>query len=189
MALTADGPRRITDDLIARAAGGDESAWSEIFESSYPKIRRSIRRRMSPHMRRRLDSTDIANSVMKDVIAKFGKLEFESKRALEAFLIRAAEQKLIDEHRRQTGLKRDIQRERPGDAALVLADREPTPSQTVSAQEELNSILEVARSPIEREVVLSKIDGDSTEAIADRTGLSPRGIQRLLQRIRKSLAL
>jgi DNA-directed RNA polymerase specialized sigma24 family protein len=59
----------------------------------------------------------------------------------------------------------------------------------VSAEEGLNSILEEARSPLEREVVLSKIEGDSTESIADRTGLSPRSIQRLLQRIRKSLAL
>lgn len=172
-------------DLIERARAGDQEAWTELFDRAYPKIRRSIRRKMDGRMRRRCDSVDIANSVMKDFCVKFGELDFPTEGAVHAFLLRAAEQKLIDEHRKQHGLKRDIRLERPADGALGVASRGPTPSHIVEAKEDYQLFLE-ALSPEERRIALMKAEGRSTEEIADETGRHPRSLQRWFLRLRNT---
>lgn len=187
MAPTTESPRHTTTDLIARAVDGDQVAWTELFERSYPKIRRSIRRRMDSRLRRRCDSVDIANSVMKDFCAKIGQLEFESMQAMEAFLIKAADQKLIDEHRRQHGLKRNVRLERPAEVARWVATKQPSASTLVELDEDYDQILRKARSDEERQIVEMRRDGESNEDISDSTGFSPRTIQRCLQRLKQAI--
>ena len=173
-------------DLIERARAGDQQAWSELFDRAYPKIRRSIRRKMDGRMRRRCDSVDIANSVMKDFCVKFGELDFPTEGAVHAFLLHAAEQKLIDEHRKQCGLKRDVRLERPAEGALGVASGGPTPSHIAEAKEDFQLFLE-ALTPEERHIALMKAEGRSTEEIANETGRHPRSLQRWFLRLRKTI--
>ena len=119
------------------AQKGDQIAWEALFKECYPKVRRVVRRKLNRSMRSLYDSTDFANDAMESLAANFDQLEFPSVNSLIAFLAQVAEQKVIDEYRRQHTLKRDMTRERPifggADAgpipvAIGRSDRQPTRS-------------------------------------------------------------
>ena len=76
-------------------------------------MRRVVRRRLNRSMRSLYDSTDFANDAMESLAANLDLLEFPSLDSLIAFLAQVAEQKVIDEYRRQHTLKNDIDRDRP----------------------------------------------------------------------------
>src|SRR5262249_38912242 len=100
----------IPQTLLYRARSGDQDAWQVLFDACYPKIVCVVRKRLSRPMRNLYDSTDIANEVMKSLAAKFNHFDFSSIDGLRAFLIRAAEQKVVDGYRRGHAQKRDIGR-------------------------------------------------------------------------------
>src|SRR5208283_4391989 len=105
----------LRDDLsrtLLDAQKGDQSAWEALFRECYPKVRRVVRRRLDRSMRSLYDSTDFASDVMKSLAANLDQLNFPSVESLIAFLSHVAEQKVIDEYRRQHTLKRDVTRER-----------------------------------------------------------------------------
>ena len=123
------------------AQKGNQIAWETLFKECYPKVRRVVRRRLNRSMRSLYDSTDFANDAMESLAANLDLLQFPSFNSLIAFLAQVAEQKVIDEYRRQHTLKHDIERERPiaaNDAGPVQVPsddptRQPTgPGQRVS---------------------------------------------------------
>src|SRR5271166_6923356 len=103
----------IGDDLglaLREAQKGDQCAWEALFKECYPKVRRVVRRRLDRSMRSLYDSTDFANDAMENLAANLNQLEFPSVNSLIAYLARVAEDKVIDEWRRQHTLKRDLNR-------------------------------------------------------------------------------
>jgi RNA polymerase sigma factor (sigma-70 family) len=178
--------------LLARARAGDEAAWEELFRTCYPKLIRAVRRKLDPPLRSLYDSTDFASDVMKSLAAKFGHLDFPSLDSLYAFLTKAAEQKVIDEHRRRHTLKRDISRERSlnavgeGDRSATLPSPDPTASQ-VAQENEAHERLLARRTETERAVIEMKRQGYSTAEISDRTGWHIRKVQRFLDDLHESL--
>ena len=103
----------IGDDLstiLEEAQNGNQVAWETLFKECYPKVRRVVRRKLNRSMRSLYDSTDFASDVMGNLVANLDRLKFASVDSLLAFLASVAEQKVIDEHRRQHTLKRDVRR-------------------------------------------------------------------------------
>ena len=47
------------DMLISRAQGGDQEAWRELVTAYAPEMRRRIRKRLSPRLRRRVSESDV----------------------------------------------------------------------------------------------------------------------------------
>lgn len=181
---SADSPK----NLIERARLGDQDAWQVLFDDCYPKIVRVVRRRLSRPMRKLYDSTDIANEVMKSLAAKFDHFDFSSIDGLRAFLIRAAEQKVVDGYRRGHAQKRDLTRDRPmqgGDDAVGWepTDDSPTPSQVAVASEEEEILLE-GQSGKQRTVLELKIQGLSNSEVARETGWHLRKVERFLEKLR-----
>ncbi len=114
--MTQTSQPEIEDDLILalrNARKGDQAAWQALFDECYPKVRRVVRRRMDRSMRSLYDSTDFANDALENLAANIDQLDFPSVNSLVAFLAQVAEQKVIDEYRRQHTLKRDVTRDRP----------------------------------------------------------------------------
>ena len=114
--MTQMSQLEIGGDLILalqEAQKGDQSAWETLFKACYPKVRRVVRRRLNRSMRSLYDSTDFANDAMENLAANLSQLEFPSVNSLIAFLAQVAEQKVIDEYRRQHTLKRDVTRDQP----------------------------------------------------------------------------
>jgi DNA-directed RNA polymerase specialized sigma24 family protein len=151
-----------------------------------------VRRKLKRSMRSLYDSTDFAGDVMKSLAANFGHLGLTSIDSLMAFLIREAEQKVIDEYRRRHGLERDMRRERPilsdGPAAgpMLLSSDGQSASQLAQANEVYERLLSRA-DETERSIIRLKREGYSNVDIAERTGWNVRKIQRFLKDLRGSI--
>lgn len=177
-----------TTDLFLRARAGDQQAWRELFDQSYPKVRRVISRRMNPPLRSLFDSTDFANEVFGSLVAKFERFDFPNMAAFQAFLKKAAAQKVIDEERRFLAGKRDRRRETPLDSGrpdedspgLSLASSDPTPSQVAVAKESYNNVLSGLDQDGVRAIELASL-GYTTHEIAQDRGWKVRKVQRLLK--------
>jgi len=176
--------------LLDRARQGDQEAWQILFEDCYPKIVRVVRKRLSRPMRKICDSTDIANEVMKSLAAKFDHFDFSSVDGLRAFLIRAAEQKVVDGYRRGHAKKRDINRDRAlnAEGGYEPTDSSPTPSQVAVASEEVEILLD-AQNGVDRTVLELKIQGHSNREVAQATGWHLRKIERFLKKLRGTCRL
>jgi RNA polymerase sigma factor (sigma-70 family) len=184
-----------SDSLFERARAGDQTAWEELFRTCYPKVVRVVRRKLNPPMRSLYDSTDFASDVWKSLAAKFDRFDFSSIDSLLAFLKQAAEKKVVDEYRRRHTLKRDIDLERPIDAARAdgyesgaLRSAEPTPSQFAQATEGWEHLM-AGRSSSEREVIDLKRLGYTNEEISERTGWHIRKLQRFFKDLHDSWLL
>ena len=180
-------------DIIMRARSGDQRAWQELFDDCYPKIVRVIRRRISRPLRSLYDSTDIANEVMKSLAARFHEIDFTSIDGLRAYLIRAAERKVVDGYRHGHAMKRDVSRTRatfPGDdlGQLEVPDSGPTASQLAVATESEESLLQ-AQGSEERSILELKMQGFTNPEVARATGWHLRKVERFLERLRGTFRL
>jgi len=185
----------IGDDLVLtlrEAQKGDQSAWEALFKECYPKVRRVVRRRLNRSMRSLYDSTDFANDAMENLAANLDQLEFPSVDSLIAFLAQVAEQKVIDEYRRQHTRKRDVTRERPifgngvDGAPVQLSSDEPSASQLAQANE-VHERLMARPDETERAIIELKQQGYSSSDIAEKTGWNIRKVQRFLKDLLDSL--
>ncbi len=185
----------IGDDLtkaLQEAQKGSQDAWKTLFNECYPKVRRVVRRRLNRSMRSLYDSTDFANDAMENLAANLDQLEFSSVNSLIAFLARVAEQKVIDEYRRQHTLKRDLSRVLPlgviaADAGPVqLESDEPTASQLAQANETHERLM-ARDDATERDIIELRNQGYSNSDIAERTGWNIRRVQRFLKDLLDSL--
>ncbi len=193
--MTTPSDREIKGDLsraLQEAQKGDQTAWETLFRECYPKVRRVVRRRLDSSLRSLYDSTDIASDVMKSLAANLNHLSFPSIDSLIAFLAHVAEQKVIDEYRKQHTLARDKSRERrlfSGDsetAPIQLPSPEPTPSQWYQA-EEVREWMQGRLDETGREIIDLKRAGYSIADIADKTGWNIRKVQRLLKKLHDAL--
>jgi len=189
----SDSPDLDSDALIARARAGDQNAWDELFNRCYPKVIRVVRRKLDRPMRSLYDSTDFFSDVMKSLAANFDRLEFASLGSLIAYLAHVAEQKVIDEYRRQHTLKRDITRDRalvtPDGTdymPMALASPDPTASQEAQAVEVCERLM-AGQDESQRTVIELKRFGYTNNEIAEKTGWNIRRVQRFLQDLHKSL--
>jgi RNA polymerase sigma factor (sigma-70 family) len=192
MNLTKDAPRTGPDGLFARARGGDQDAWEELFRTCYPKVIRVVRRKLNPPMRSLYDSADFASDVWKSLAAKVDRFDFPSIDSLIAFLTQAAQKKVIDEYRRLHTLKRDIDLERPlsaengnGFERDGLTSADPTPSQEAQASEGLEQ-LRARLTDEQRDIIELKRYGFTTEEISERLGWTVRRVQRFLKDLHDS---
>ena len=192
--MYTDAPEAV--DLFARAQAGDESAWRELFDRSYTKLRRVIGRRLSPPMRSRFDSTDFANDVFGSLVAKIHRFDFPSMAAFEAFLYQAADQKVNDEYRKMSTAKRDYTLEIPLDGLTraeeghgrSLASDDPTPSQVAVANESFDNLRSGLDSEAAKALDMAR-EGRTTIEIAGTLGMNVRKVQRMLKSAYESWAL
>jgi RNA polymerase sigma factor (sigma-70 family) len=194
-AMTMLSDSGIPDDLsrvLLQAQSGDQSAWETLFRECYPKVRRVVRRRLDRSMRSLYDSTDFASDVMKSLAANLDQLSFPSVESLIAFLSHVAEQKVIDEYRRQHTQKRDVTKERrissgdPDSSPIQLPSAEPTASQFAQANEIHQRLLD-RNDETERTIIGLKHQGYSNADIADKTGWNIRKVQRFLKDLHDTL--
>lgn len=173
------------------AQKGDPTAWETLFKECYPKVRRVVRRKLNRSMRSLYDSTDFANDAMERLAANLDLLQFPSLSSLIAFLAQVAEQKVIDEYRRQHTLKHDISRERPMTAndmgPVQVESHDPSASQLAQANEFHERLL-ARDNETERVIIELRQQGYSTADIADQTGWNVRKVQRFLKELLDSLA-
>ncbi|WP_435015690.1 RNA polymerase sigma factor [Tundrisphaera sp. TA3] len=178
--MSMDRDDALIDEMIRRLNRGDEAAVGDVFETYVPFLRMVVRRRLSATLRSKLDSEDIVQSIWVDLLDLFreGGDRFPDAARLQAFLARAARNRLIDRQRQHAAA---MDRERPASGAELDAVASPArdrPSEAVHADELWDSIL-ASCPPQHRELFRMKREGRSLAEMADRSRMHPSSIRRV----------
>lgn len=173
--------------LLDSAAAGSEEAVARIVEDYGYAILQVVRSRLSPRLRRRFDSQDLAQAVWmsffrhRDVLQQFG-----SAGELIAWLKTVSANKVIDECRRSLGSrKRDARRERGADTWKLesldaLPSKSQTPSAVLAGKERMSAL-----APRQRRMVSLRMAGATLAEIAQELGVSEGTVRRAFYRLRE----
>lgn len=186
MSGDTEGP----EQLIARLNAGDSEAVTTLFEAYGPYLCMVVRRRLGPKLRTRVDSSDIVQSVFADVVTglRQGNWHFNSPAELRAFLRRIAWRRLADrfeKHRKSLEHEQRLETIPPGAAP---ASSMPRASEVARGNELWDEMLRQCPDS-HHEVVRLRLHGLKMSEIAERTGLHPGSVRRILYELARRLSL
>jgi RNA polymerase sigma factor (sigma-70 family) len=178
--------------LMERVRAGCPDAARELYNLYSGHIRRVVRRGLPQRLRSQYDSIDF----LQDVWTSFFRTSLENNtfsdpNSLVAFLARMAQNKVADECRRRLlNQKYNLNRERSlqGDGrdeeqpSLDPPHRAPTPSQVAIAKEHWEQLVDGQPDPYRLMLEMLR-QGHNHAEIAEKTGLHPKMIQRLLHKM------
>jgi len=189
-------------ELVQRASGGDVIAVDALLARHLPGLRSYVRRNVGPALLSKESSSDLVQSVCREVLGDVKRFEYRGEAAFRTWLYQAALRKIIDRHRYYRAEKRDSAREaaRPGSAVLtpdelaILASSIHTPSRDAIMNEEI-ARLEQGFSKLaeadQRVIRLVYVEGLSHVQVAERLGCSEvnsrKQLSRALARLSKQL--
>jgi RNA polymerase sigma-70 factor (ECF subfamily) len=180
--------------LLARAAGGDESAIQELVRQYEPKVRIAARVLLGPALRPYLDSVDLTQSVHKSIVLGLRGQRFALTRpddliGLAITVLRRKAAKHWRHLKRQQRLSGEQTADGGGDftgvvTALSCPDSDPAAEAQFRDQvDHLWAHLDDA----ERQILDQRLEGYTPAEIADRLGISRVALRVRLTRLRQRL--
>ena len=174
-----DGDVTRSLDLLRRAQGGDGGAVDQLFSRYYERVRRIVRLRLSPRLRRRVDSGDILQETFAAAVSAFDRFEVRDEASFINWLARIAQHQIFAAADHHTAQKRDTRREVPlvtrdesGAIGLEPAATGLTPIDALSRAEQTRMVEDcIAELPeTYRElIILRDYAGAPWETIAEET--------------------
>jgi RNA polymerase sigma-70 factor (ECF subfamily) len=145
---SAPGPQvEETPALLSRARSGDRSAANEVFTRYEERIRRIVRVRLGPSLRRWADSGDLVQETCRSALADLDRVPLGSGLDFLDWLARIATNRIRDLADQKNAMKRELGRERPIAAGSGGAHLPPDPRSSPSEhafRAELREILDEA---------------------------------------------
>ncbi len=102
-----------TIDLVRRAQDGDAPALQTLFTRYYERVRRMVRLRLGPALRKRLDSGVILQETFLEALRTFNRFEMRDQGSFINWLARLAENRIRDAADYHSAAKRAAAREVP----------------------------------------------------------------------------
>jgi len=191
--------------LVDAAVAGNSAAIEQLLERHLPGLRAYIRLRAGAGLRARESSSDIVQSVCRDVLENMGRFRYPGEAAFRAWLYATAMRKIADRAEYWRAAMRDPAREvrlspgsatRPSgtdDARLAEVYRASffSPSQAAMGREalvRLESAFEKLPEDYREVIVLSRIVGLSRAEIAEKMGRTEASVRNLVSRALAELA-
>ena len=178
--------------LAAAAAQGDRSAVDALLGRYLPELRAFVRLRAGAVVRARESSSDIVQSVCREVLQHIDRFQFPSEPAFKQWLYTTALRKILNRQEYYLAQKRDALRDNPmvldhssQEQLLACYQSFSTPSRQAMLREEIERIERAFESlPDEyREVItLAHIVGLSRAEIAQQMNKSEGNVRVLLHR-------
>lgn len=180
--------------LLLRASRGEAPALDALLERYLPGLRAYVRLRAGPRLLEKESSSDLVQSVCRDILENEGRFQFDGETGFRRWLYKTAQRKIADRYEFYGAKKRDIAREKRqrgkdsggDDAALLDCYRTfCTPSHQAMAREELTRVERAFASLPEeqREVIVqAKILGLTRPEIAESLGKTEGAVRTLLYR-------
>jgi RNA polymerase sigma-70 factor (ECF subfamily) len=176
------------DVLLAKLNAGDDSAIEQTFLAFEQCLRIIVRRSLAPWLRAKFDSVDIVQSIWADTLAglRQGRWHFSDAEHLRAFLIRVTRNRLINRARHHSVCPENICTE--PEAGSAARSPEPRPSQTAQAEELWQRLLGRC-PPAYRPLLRWKREGCTVAEMAERSGLHPSSVRRILYQLARRLTV
>lgn len=186
--------------LTEAAGNGDRAALEALLERYLPGLRAFLRLRAGPVIRARESSSDLAQSVCREILENAERFRFPSEQAFKHWLFTTALRKIVDRRDFYLAQKRDVRRERTpagardsaGEAQLMACYQTfSTPSRQAMVREELERIERGFErlADEDREVItLAHVVGLSRAEIGERLGKSEGAVRAQLHRALARLA-
>jgi RNA polymerase sigma-70 factor (ECF subfamily) len=185
-----DGDVTRSLDLLRLAQGGDGEAVNRIVARYYERVRRIVRMRLNPTLRRRVDSGDILQETFVAALASFDRFEIQDEASFINWLARIAQRQVFAALDHHTAQKRDTAREVPlagsGDSRNLGVDPAATglsPLEALSRAEQSRVVEDCIADLSEtyRElIILRDYAGASWETIAEETGRPSAAAARMM---------
>ena len=102
-----------TQVLIERIGHGDQTALDELCRRYLARVLVAVRLRLGAHLRKKVESGDIVQEVMIDVVGKAKSFEFRTEGALLKYINRVVENRIRDQASHWDADKRAMGREVP----------------------------------------------------------------------------
>lgn len=187
-----------TDDrlLVEAAARGDARAVEQLIAGHLPGLRAYLRLRAGAMLRARESSSDLVQSVCRDVLQNLDQFKYPGEAAFRAWLYATALRKVADRAEYWQAQKRDAARDRPlegNDEALLAVYRTSFASPSAhamgrEAMERLEDAFERLSEDYREVIVLSRICGLSRAEVAQAMGRTEASVRNLLSRALAELA-
>ena len=187
-----------TLELADRAAQGDEQALATLLSRHLPAVRAFVRAHMGPQLRARESSSDLVQSICRELLTHQERFQHPGERGFQAWLFTTARRKIANRARELDQQKRAVQRE-VGDlgetamAALGAAyARVSSPSGRALRQEEIARLESaIDRLPDEQReaITLAHLAGLSRAEIGAHMGKTEEAVRALLHRGKARLAI
>lgn len=177
--------------LIEGLRRSDDQILREFYERYDGALHLIVRRRLSPAFLRRFDSDDVVQSTLRTFFRRVqtGNVEMLEGQRLWNLLCAIALTKLREKVRFHSRMRRAIQREcslqRPEGAVNLgaeLAVPECSPSTEVDFADAFEAILQ-SLDEKDRLVIDLRLQGRSSQEVAEELGVSERTVQRMLVRL------
>jgi RNA polymerase sigma-70 factor (ECF subfamily) len=184
-----------TQELVALAKDGDNSALGQLCNVYGERLRRRVRLRMGKELRPRLDSMDLVQDALVSALEGIGGFTYSNEGDFLRWLSKIAENALRDNLDKLYTDKRDIRKEvQPdsfrrttgtgffGTAGPIDAT---TPSVIMSRKEDLDKLekaIDELKPEYRQVVILTKIEGLSYKEIGRKLGKSADAVGMLLSR-------
>ena len=182
-------------DLMDLARSGDQYALGELFDRCEAATKRTIRRRMSPAVRRRVSASDVFQEAMVIAARRIDTFEFRGDGSFQRWFNGIAENKRRDAVRRHTqSAKRNVMTEVSRDArpeTKHARGRAATPSREAMAKEMRDRIQRaLAEMPEDYRTVIQLLERrrSSLEEAGELMGRSANAVKKLHARALADLA-
>ncbi|HEV3205020.1 MAG TPA: sigma-70 family RNA polymerase sigma factor [Gemmataceae bacterium] len=178
------------EGFLEKLCSGDAAAAERVFVEYEPYLRLVVRRLLPSRMRPKFDSSDVVQSVWADILQGFQEAgwRFNNAGHLRAFLIKATRNRFIDllrRHRYAADHELPVEMVDPETMAL---DETPQPNEIAQANELWEEML--ALCPLAHQDLLRlKRLGCTLAEIAERTGLHPSSVRRIMYELARHLAV
>jgi RNA polymerase sigma-70 factor (ECF subfamily) len=187
-----------SERLAERAAQGDEQALGQLLDRHLPSVRAFVRAHMGAQLRARESSSDLVQSVCRELLTHQERFQHPGEHGFEAWLFTTARRKIANRARDLGRDKRDAQREIGGlDASAIdglgaAYARMSSPSGHALRREEI-ARLEAAidQLPDEQKEVLTlaHLAGLSRAEIGAQMGKTEEAVRALLHRAKARLSI
>lgn len=175
--------------LLAQMRKGDRGA-AAVFVTRYAsKIRRRIRGKLSPAMRRIFDSQDILSTLGRrlDAFVREGQMNATTEEQFWALIFKMANNAVVDKARVFQRLSRAENEDGPFARELASRLREADHRRTAGAEFEIAAALEALPDPIDRQILSLWLMGTPHTIIAEHVGLTAAAVRKRWQEIKSRL--
>jgi DNA-directed RNA polymerase specialized sigma24 family protein len=177
---------------------GDPADIQRLWDRYFHRLVGLASARLPRHARRDLDAEDVALSAFHSFCDRVGRGQFPSlddRDDLWRLLSTITARKAINTVRHQTRQKRGGGQVLGESAVMGVGEvdegmarflsREPAPDEAAVFADDVERLLDALGNPTLRTIALQKLEGDSSEEIARRLGVSSRTVDRKLELIRE----